>query len=180
MKKWVGFLLIFGISVITLLVVIVLQKKTVEEVVDMRLNMDYEIIHTEQVDNFTIVLAKVGDGQMQFVIVKRGLLANLAIYDGYASEIDKVIDRIGITFYEIPKSIMDNKHICFGFLEKDEISSLTLSDQTDLAYAKVADLAEYAFWIADVTNIKERQIRISGYDADSKQVLESEEVLIGN
>lgn len=180
MKKWVGFLLIFGISVITLLVVIVLQKKSVEEVVDMRLNMDYEIIHMEQVDNRTIVLSRVGEGDIQFVIVKRGLLANLAIYDGYASEIDKVIDRIGITFYEIPKSIMDNKHICFGFLEKDAISSLTLSDQTDLAYAKVADLAEYAFWIADVTNIKERQIRISGYDANSKQVLESEEVLIGN
>ena len=180
MKKWVGFLLIFGISVITLLGVIVLQKKTVEEVVDMRLNMDYEIIHTEQVDNFTIVLAKVGDGQMQFVIVNRGLLANLAVYDGSFTDIDWVVENIGIVFYEAPKNLMGGKHICFGFLEKDAISSLTLSDQTDLAYAKVADLAEYAFWIADVTNIKERQIRISGYDANSKQVLESEEVLIGN
>lgn len=180
MRKWVGFLLIFGISVITVLGVIILQKKSIEEVVDARMNMDYEIIHTAEVENYTVVLSKVGDGEMQFVIVKRGLLANLAVYDGSFTDVEWVIDNIGIVFYEAPKNLIDKKHICFGFIEKDAISSLTISDQTESSNAEITNLSEYAFWIADVSNIKERQIRVTGYDADSKQVLESEEVLIGN
>lgn len=75
---------------------------------------------------------------------------------------------------------MDNKLICFGFIEKDEISSLTLSDQMDTSNAKITILDDYALWIADATNIKMRQIIINGYDAESKQVLEYEEILKGN
>lgn len=180
MAKWAKLILLVALSIVAFLGVIVSQKKSVEEVVDMRLNMDYEILHMEEIENKTIVLARVGNGEAQFVIVKRGLLANLAIYDGTFTDLDIALSKIGIYFFEVPKSHMENKLICFGFLEKDEISSLTLSDQTDASNAKITNLDEYAFWIADATNIKMRQIIINGYDAESKHVLEYEEILKGN
>ncbi len=44
----------------------------------------------------------------------------------------------------------------------------------------IVRMDDYAFWIADATNIKMRQIIINGYDVESKQVLEYEEILKGN
>lgn len=180
MAKWVKLILLVALSIVAFTGVIVSQKKTVEEIVDMRLNMDYEILHMEEIENKTIVLISVGNGEAQFVIVERGLLANLAIYDGTFTDLDIALNKIGIYFFEVPKSQMDNKLICFGFLEKNEVSSLTLSDQIDTSNAKIINLDDYAFWIADATNIKTRQIIINGYDAESKQVLEYEEILKGN
>lgn len=60
------------------------------------------------------------------------------------------------------------------------MDEVTLSDQVDASNAKITNLDDYAFWIADATNIKMRQIIINGYDSESKKVLEYEEILKGN
>ncbi|MDH8676903.1 hypothetical protein QE109_02025 [Fusibacter bizertensis] len=174
------------ISIMIVIVVILLiaflnsQKNSIEDVIGANSNMNYEILHMDQIGNKTIILSKIEDGHLQYTIVKHGIFNYKAIYSGVVSDYERILDSIGILFMELPKQIMDDKIVCFGLVEDDKISVLTLTDNNDSLKTSVKNVSGISFWSADVSEISGSQIVINGYDSEEHIVLEVEEVLSRN
>ncbi len=171
-------------SIVVLFIILIVflysQKNTIKDVVEASPNLSYKIVHTDKIDNKSIVFYLVNENQLQFTVVQQDFFKYTAIYSGNIGDHERILDTFGILFIELPRQVMDDRLVCFGLLDNPSISEMSLTDDSDLVKALITETPEFNYWRAELTDIQSRNILINGYDSEGKKLLEVEEVLRQN
>ena len=179
MKKKILISVVLLLIVISFAVVIIGPKQnTIDKALNLSPNLNYEIIHIEEVNNRVIVLTKIDD-VIQFTILKKGLINYKHLYSGYMGDYQRVLDEHNIVVFELPKVYMKNKLYCVGLVSDAAITNIEFSDQVSKIESQTINLDKMQYWSADLSKIDNREIVISAYD-DENEIFAVEQILYQN
>lgn len=151
------------------------HQVSLEEALQISPQLGYQIVHTQTIDNKIIVVLDVleEDG-VSFAVLKKGILGYKQIYGGRFGDYRRTVEKMGMIFVELPRSIMDGRSICFGMMNDMKIKEVEIENENE---SVKVELDTPNFWFLDISQFNSNHINVVAYDQSSQTIFQFEERL---
>lgn len=161
--------------IIVCVIYVYTHQVSLEEALQISPQLDYQIVHTEAIDNKVIVVMDfVEEDGVSFAVLKKGILGYKQIYSGASGDYRRTVEKMGMIFVELPRSIMNGRSICFGMMNDMKIKEVELVSENERI--KV-ELDTSNFWFLDTSQFNSNLINVVAYDQSSQIIFQFEQRL---
>lgn len=156
-----------------------LNDDSVEEIIKKNSTLDYKINHQEVVDHGEIVFYQhINQNDFTASILKKTVFGFKLIYTGSQGELDRTLEKKGITVMYFPEFKGTSTPLIFGVIGNDAIEKVIITDQdtSTQVEAKIIKNGELRFWLLDLNSTAVKRVVITGKTIKNEPIVQLEEL----